>query len=74
MARLLEVKGLQAFYGMTQALFGVDFGVGIGKITALLGPNGAGKTTVLRAICQMVRTSGSIVFDSEELGGNATAR
>ena len=72
MSRLLEVKGLQAFYGSTQALFGLDFGLEKGQITALLGANGAGKTTSLRAICQMIRTSGSIVFDGEELNGKAT--
>jgi branched-chain amino acid transport system ATP-binding protein len=69
---LLKVKGLQAFYGSTQALFGVHFGVEEGRITALLGANGAGKTTVLRAICQMVRSGGSIVFDGEELSGKPT--
>ena len=72
MPRLLEVKGLQAFYGATQALFGVDFGLERGEITALLGANGAGKTTSLRAICQTVRTRGSIVFDGVELNGCAT--
>jgi branched-chain amino acid transport system ATP-binding protein len=72
MAKLLEVRGLHAFYGPTQALFGVDLSVEKGKVTALLGANGAGKTTALRAICQMVRTSGSILFDSEELSGKAT--
>jgi branched-chain amino acid transport system ATP-binding protein len=72
MPRLLEVKGLRAFYGSTQALFGLDFGLQKGHITALLGANGAGKTTSLRALCQMVRTSGSIVFDGEELNGKAT--
>ena len=72
MPRLLEVKGLRAFYGSTQALFGLDFGLEKGQITALLGANGAGKTTSLRAICQMIRTSGSIVFDGEELNGKAT--
>ena len=72
MPRLLEVKGLQAFYGATQALFGVDFGLERGEITALLGANGAGKTTSLRAICQTVRTRGSIVFDGAELSGCAT--
>ena len=65
MPRQLEVRGLSAFYGSTQALFGVDFGLVAGKITALLGANGAGKTTALRAISQMVRTAGSIVFDGE---------
>ena len=72
MPRLLEVTGLQAFYGSTQALFGLDFGLEKGQITAILGANGAGKTTSLRAICQTVRTVGSIVFDGEELTGKAT--
>jgi branched-chain amino acid transport system ATP-binding protein len=72
MPRLLEVKGLEAFYGSTQALFGLDFGLPVGAITALLGANGAGKTTILRAISQMVTVSGSIVFDGEELVGKPT--
>ena len=72
MPRQLEVRGLSAFYGSTQALFGIDFGLVAGKITALLGANGAGKTTALRAISQMVRTAGSIVFDGEELAGKPT--
>ena len=72
MPRQLEVRGLSAFYGSTQALFGLDFGLVAGEITALLGANGAGKTTALRAISQMVRTAGSIVFDGEELAGKPT--
>ena len=72
MPRLLEVKRLEAFYGATQALFGLDFGLPVGAITALLGANGAGKTTTLRAISQMVTVSGSIVFDGEELVGKPT--
>jgi branched-chain amino acid transport system ATP-binding protein len=69
MPRLLEVRALEVFYGSTQALFGLDFGLAIGGITALLGANGAGKTTTLRAISQMVPVGGSIVFDGEELVG-----
>ena len=72
MPRQLEVRGLSAFYGSTQALFGLDFGLVAGEITALLGANGAGKTTALRAISQMVRTAGSIVFDGEELACKPT--
>lgn len=73
MPKLLEVKGLNASYGPTQVLFGVDFAVEQGKITAILGSNGAGKTTSLRSICQIVQTSGSIVFDGQELVGKSTA-
>ena len=72
MPRLLEVRALEAFYGSTQALFGLDFGLAVGEITALLGANGAGKTTTLRAISQMVPLGGSIVFDGEELVGKPT--
>jgi branched-chain amino acid transport system ATP-binding protein len=72
MPRLLEVRGLDAFYGATQALFGIDFDLEKGQITAILGANGAGKTTTLRALCQTVRTGGSIKLDGAELTGRAT--
>jgi branched-chain amino acid transport system ATP-binding protein len=73
MSKLLEVKGLNASYGATQVLFGIDFSLDQGKITAILGANGAGKTTTLRALCQTVQTSGSIRFDGQELIGKSTA-
>jgi branched-chain amino acid transport system ATP-binding protein len=60
---LLEVQNLNAWYGSTQALFGVSFTLNEGEITTILGANGAGKTTTLRAMCQTVRTSGSVKFD-----------
>ncbi|MBN9530292.1 MAG: ABC transporter ATP-binding protein [Alphaproteobacteria bacterium] len=72
MSALLEVKGLQAFYGDTQALFGVDFAVEAGGITALLGANGAGKTTTLRAVCAMVRRAGEIRFAGDRIDGRGT--
>jgi branched-chain amino acid transport system ATP-binding protein len=71
-AALLEVEGLKAFYGQTQALHGVSFSLEPGGITTLLGANGAGKTTTLRAICNMVRTQGSICFDGRPIDGLAT--
>jgi branched-chain amino acid transport system ATP-binding protein len=67
MAALLEVEGLEAFYGQTQVLFGVDFAVRPGGITTILGANGAGKTTALRALSALVRTRGRIVFDGERI-------
>ncbi len=70
----LEVRGLEAYYRQTQALFGVDFVLDEGSITAILGANGAGKTTTLRAICRMVRTDGEVVFDGQELSGLSTER
>ena len=72
MAVLLEVKGLKAFYGQTQALYDVSFEIADGGITTLLGANGAGKTTTLRAICNMVRTEGEIRFDGKNLVGRPT--
>jgi len=69
---LLEVKDLHAAYGATQVLHGISFGLQGGRITTILGANGAGKTTTLRAICQMVRTSGSAVFAGQQLVGKAT--
>ena len=67
MAALLEVKGLKAFYGQTQSLYDVGFEIETGGITTLLGANGAGKTTTLRAICNMVRTEGDVVFQGRSL-------
>jgi branched-chain amino acid transport system ATP-binding protein len=72
MAGLLEVKGLKAFYGQTQSLYDVGFDIPNGGITTLLGANGAGKTTTLRAICNMVRTEGSVRFDGKDIVGQPT--
>ena len=72
MADLLQAKGLRAYYGATQVLFGIDFSLVAGQITAILGANGAGKTTTLRAICQMVKTGGNLNFEGKELTGMAT--
>jgi branched-chain amino acid transport system ATP-binding protein len=72
MPELLDVKGLKAWYGPTQVLFDVDFSLAHGQITAILGANGAGKTTTLRAICQAVRTGGSVSFDGQQLVGKST--
>ena len=72
MPELLEVKNLTAAYGATQVLFDVSFSLAAGQITAILGANGAGKTTTLRAVCQAVRTGGSILFDGQQLVGKST--
>jgi branched-chain amino acid transport system ATP-binding protein len=72
MSKLLEVNKLCASYGATQVLYDVDFSLEAGHITAILGANGAGKTTTLRALCQIVKTSGSIQFDGQQLVGKST--
>jgi branched-chain amino acid transport system ATP-binding protein len=69
MATLLEVENLGAFYGPTQALHGLTFGLEAGGITALLGANGAGKTTTLRAISGLVKTTGEIRFEGGRIDG-----
>ena len=71
-ARLLEVRALQAQYGPTKVLHGMDFGVEDGGITTILGANGAGKTTTLRAVCGMVRTQGEITFAGTRIDGRVT--
>lgn len=67
MNRVLSLRKLDAFYGLTQVLFGIDLELEAGAITTLLGANGAGKTTMLRAISRTVRTQGEIVFGDHEL-------
>ena len=69
---LLQVNQLQAWYGATQALFGVTFKLEQGGITTILGANGAGKTTTLRAVCQTVRTAGEIQFLGQRVDSKPT--
>ena len=75
---MLEVKGLNAWYGESHILHGVDLEVREGEVVTLLGRNGAGKTTTLKSIMGMVgRRSGSIRFKGVEtisLPSNRIAR
>jgi branched-chain amino acid transport system ATP-binding protein len=71
-APLLEVRKLHAGYGPTEVLHGLSFSIAEGSITALLGANGAGKTTTLRALCNMVRSSGEVLFDGQRIDGKST--
>jgi len=72
MSRLLDARGLCAFYGATQVLFGLDLSIDEGGITTLLGANGAGKTTTLRALSGMCRTHGDIIFQGKPIAGRST--
>jgi branched-chain amino acid transport system ATP-binding protein len=64
---LLDVKGLQAWYGESHILHGVDFEVQRGEVVTLLGRNGVGKTTTLKSIMGMVgRRRGSVAFEGVE--------
>ena len=72
MTAMLNIRDLKAYYGQVQALHGLEFALNEGSVTTLLGANGAGKTTTLRAICNMVRTTGAIEFDGAPLSGRST--
>lgn len=66
---LISIRGLCAFYGSTQALYGIDIDVARGGVTAILGANGAGKTTTLRSISGLVRAQGVIQMEGRPLVG-----
>jgi branched-chain amino acid transport system ATP-binding protein len=77
-APLLAVRGLNAWYGESHILHGVDFDVRPGEVVTLLGRNGAGKTTTLKSIMGVVpRREGSVRYDGVEtvrLSSNRIAR
>jgi len=65
---LLEVRGLEAWYGESHILHGVDFEIRPGEMVTLLGRNGAGKTTTLKSIMGIVsRRRGSVRLEGREL-------
>jgi branched-chain amino acid transport system ATP-binding protein len=67
---LLEIRGLEAWYGESHILHGVDIDVQAGEVVTLLGRNGAGKTTTLRSIMGLVgRRAGSIRYQGRETIG-----
>jgi branched-chain amino acid transport system ATP-binding protein len=66
-APMLSVRGVNAWYGESHVLHGVDFDIARGEVVTLLGRNGAGKTTTLKSIMGIVpRREGSIVFEGHE--------
>jgi len=65
---LLDVAGINVFYGRVQALRGVSLSINPGEIVALIGSNGAGKTTTLRTISGLNHaTTGRVVFDGRDI-------
>ena len=65
---MLEVKGLEVYYGVIQAIKGISFEVNQGEIIALIGANGAGKTTTLHTITGLIAAkSGSIVYEGTDV-------
>lgn len=67
---LLELKGVETFYGASQALFGVSLDVNEGEVVALMGRNGMGKTTTINSILGLAKPrSGSISFGGRQVAG-----
>ena len=67
---MLETRGLTAFYGDFQALFGIDVRLEEGETIAVIGANGAGKSTFLRAICGLLPTRREqVVLEGRPIGG-----
>ena len=74
-APLLEVTGLDAWYGRARVLHGVSLSLGRGEVVMLLGRNGAGKSTTLKSIVGLeTRRAGSIRFAGDEIIGWPTHR
>ncbi|MEW5879640.1 MAG: ABC transporter ATP-binding protein [Pseudomonadota bacterium] len=64
---MLEVSNLQAYYGKSHVLHGVDLRVGQGEIVSLLGRNGVGRSTTAKAIMGLVDCTGRVVFKGRDL-------
>ena len=65
---MLEIKDLQVYYGMIQAIKGVSFEVREGEVIALIGANGAGKTTILHTITGLLSPgAGSVIFEGKDI-------
>ena len=65
---MLEIKDIEVFYGMIQAIKGVSFEVNEGEVIALIGANGAGKTTILHSITGLiVPKKGEILFEGQDI-------
>ena len=70
---LLDVKGLQAWYGAAKILFDVDLKVGRGEVVALMGRNGAGKSTTMKSIMGLVdKRQGQIHFMDRDVSARPT--
>lgn len=65
---MLEIKDLEVYYGMIQAIKGVSFEVSEGEVIALIGANGAGKTTILHTITGLLEAKkGSVMFNGTDI-------
>ncbi|MBG0790853.1 MAG: ABC transporter ATP-binding protein [Desulfovibrionaceae bacterium] len=65
---MLELKGVNSFYGNIQALYDVNLHIDQGEIITLIGANGAGKSTTLMTVCGVVQaTSGRVVYNGDDI-------
>ena len=65
---MLEIKGLEVYYGMIQAIKGISFEVNQGEVIALIGANGAGKTTILHSVTGLIPAkAGQIIFEETDI-------
>ena len=71
---LLRISGLNAYYGKSHVLHGIDLHIDAGEIVSLLGRNGVGRSTTVKSIMGQVQTTGSITFRGEEISGEKAFR
>jgi branched-chain amino acid transport system ATP-binding protein len=65
---LLDLSGVTASYGASQALFGVDLSINEGEVVALMGRNGMGKSTTIKVICRLLKNpQGQVLFDGRDI-------
>ena len=74
-APVLSVQNLEAWYGESHILHGIDFNVNAGEVVTLLGRNGAGKTTTLKSVMGIIgKRTGSIRFNDQEISRASSDR
>src|SRR3977135_2058279 len=74
-APVLSVQNLEAWYGESHILHGIDFNVNAGEVVTLLGRNGAGKTTTLKSVMGIIgKRTGSIRFNNEDITRTSSDR
>ena len=67
---LLEVKNLEVYYGVIQAIKGISFEVNKGEIVTLIGANGAGKTTTMQSVMGLIHArSGEVIYNGQQING-----
>ena len=72
MSEILSINGLDAHYGLFQALYGIDMTVSEGEVIAIIGANGAGKTTLMRSVSGLIRNGAAqITYRGQHIGAMA---